>query len=77
MQATLNPMIPLTRIVPRTLDWLWPNRLAMGKLAMFDGDPGRGKSLVTLDMLCPRYHWPAHARRHRSRAAGSRRHHPG
>ena len=53
MQTTLNPMIPLTQIVPRTLDWLWPNRLALGKLAMFDGDPGRGKSLVTLD-LCAR-----------------------
>ena len=53
MQSTLNPMIPLTQIVPRTLDWLWPNRLALGKLAMFDGDPGRGKSLVTLD-LCAR-----------------------
>src|SRR5271156_5430157 len=53
MQTTLNPMIPLTQIVPRTLDWLWPNRLALGKLAMFDGDPARGKSLVTLD-LCAR-----------------------
>ena len=53
MQSTPNPMIPLTQIVPRTLDWLWPNRLALGKLAMFDGDPGRGKSLVTLD-LCAR-----------------------
>jgi AAA domain len=53
MQTTLNPMIPLTQIVPRTLDWLWPDRLALGKLAMFDGDPGRGKSLVTLD-LCAR-----------------------
>ena len=53
MQTTLNPMIPLTQIVRRSLDWLWPNRLALGKLAMFDGDPGRGKSLVTLD-LCAR-----------------------
>ena len=53
MQPTLNPMIPLTQITPRSLDWLWPNRLALGKLAMFDGDPGRGKSLVTLD-LCAR-----------------------
>ena len=53
MQGTPNPMIPLTQIVCRTLDWLWPDRLALGKLAMFDGDPGRGKSLVTLD-LCAR-----------------------
>ncbi len=46
-------MIPLSQIVRRELDWLWPGRLALGKLAMFDGDPGRGKSLVTLD-LCAR-----------------------
>ncbi len=53
MPDTPKLMIPLTQVVPRTLDWLWPNRLALGKLAMFDGDPGRGKSLVTLD-LCAR-----------------------
>jgi hypothetical protein len=48
-----NPMIPLTQFSPRPLHWLWPGRLAVGKLAMFDGDPGRGKSLITLD-LCAR-----------------------
>src|SRR5579864_4065347 len=35
------------------LDWLWVNRLAFGTLAMLDGDPGEGKSLVALD-LCAR-----------------------
>src|SRR5262249_172381 len=33
--------------------WLWPGRLALGKLAMLDGDPGMGKSLLALD-LCAR-----------------------
>src|SRR3954465_10614574 len=33
--------------------WLWPGRLALGKLALIEGDPGLGKSLVTLD-LCAR-----------------------
>ncbi|HTU18767.1 MAG TPA: AAA family ATPase [Gemmataceae bacterium] len=37
----------------RPVSWLWPGRLARGKLAMLDGDPGLGKSLVTLD-LCAR-----------------------
>jgi putative DNA primase/helicase len=37
----------------RPVSWLWPGRLALGKLAMLDGDPGLGKSLVTLD-LCAR-----------------------
>jgi hypothetical protein len=33
--------------------WLWPNRLPLGKLTILDGDPGLGKSLLTLD-LCAR-----------------------
>jgi hypothetical protein len=37
----------------RPINWLWPGRLALGKLAIVDGDPGLGKSLVTLD-LCAR-----------------------
>jgi len=53
MADALNPMIPVSQVVPRSLDWLWPERLALGKLAIFEGDPGRGKSLVTLD-LCAR-----------------------
>jgi putative DNA primase/helicase len=30
--------------------WLWPGRLAAGKLALLVGDPGLGKSWVTLDL---------------------------
>src|SRR5690349_12561600 len=37
----------------RPVSWLWPGRLPLGKLAILDGDPGLGKSLVTLD-LCAR-----------------------
>jgi hypothetical protein len=48
-----NPMIALSRLKRRPVRWLWPNRLALGALAMFDGDPGLGKSLITLD-LCAR-----------------------
>ena len=40
-------------LASRPVIWLWKFRLAMGKLAIFDGDPGLGKSLVTLD-LCAR-----------------------
>jgi hypothetical protein len=32
------------------LDWLWPNRIATGKLNLFVGDPEKGKSLVSLDV---------------------------
>src|ERR1019366_3264104 len=30
------------------VEWLWPGYLAGGSLAILDGDPGLGKSLVTL-----------------------------
>jgi putative DNA primase/helicase len=41
------------------IEWLWPRRLALGKLALLEGDPGLGKSLLTLD-LCARLSrgWP-------------------
>ena len=40
-------------LVTREIAWLWPGRLALGKLAIVEGDPGLGKSLLTLD-LCAR-----------------------
>jgi len=43
----------LDTLPARPVSWLWPGRLARGKLVMFDGDPGLGKSMVTLD-LCAR-----------------------
>lgn len=30
--------------------WLWPGILPAGALGMFDGDPGLGKSMVTMDI---------------------------
>jgi hypothetical protein len=44
---------PVIELDPRPVDWLWPCRLGQGKLAVLDGDPGLGKSLVALD-LCAR-----------------------
>ena len=37
----------------QAIQWLWQGWLALGKLAILEGDPGLGKSLVTLD-LCAR-----------------------
>jgi hypothetical protein len=34
----------------KPLPWLWPGRIAAGRLTLIDGDPGQGKSLVTLDL---------------------------
>jgi hypothetical protein len=44
---------PASQLTPQAIDWLWPFRLAVGKLAILDGDPGLGKSLLALD-LCAR-----------------------
>lgn len=32
------------------IEWLWPGYLALGSIAILDGDPGLGKSLLTLDL---------------------------
>lgn len=34
----------------RPINWLWPGRIALGKLTLFQGDPSVGKSTVTLDI---------------------------
>ena len=44
---------PASQFVARSVPWLWPLRLGRGKLALLEGDPGLGKSLLTLD-LCAR-----------------------
>jgi hypothetical protein len=44
---------PASDMRPERIAWLWPGRLALGKVALFEGDPDLGKSLVALD-LCAR-----------------------
>src|SRR5262249_50853317 len=46
------PMLlrPASELTPRPVEWLWPGYLAVGNLAILDGDPGQGKSLLTLDL---------------------------
>jgi hypothetical protein len=34
----------------RTMEWLWPNWVPLGKLAILDGDPGLGKSTLLFDL---------------------------
>jgi hypothetical protein len=44
---------PFSCVAPEPVQWLWENRLAIGELALLEGDPGVSKSLVALD-LCAR-----------------------
>ena len=41
---------PMSKIVDFDIRWLWPSRIARGKLTMLVGNPGVGKSLIALDV---------------------------
>jgi hypothetical protein len=38
-------------VVPLSVEWLYPGYLARDKLALLDGDPEMGKSLLTIDLI--------------------------
>jgi hypothetical protein len=40
----------LSQVRPSILEWLWELRLMRGTLALLDGDPEIGKSLITIDL---------------------------
>jgi putative DNA primase/helicase len=40
----------LSSIQPEEISWLWPGFIALGKLSLIAGDPGLGKSFITLDI---------------------------
>ncbi len=40
----------LDEVQPERVNWLWPGKIARGKLTVLAGDPGLGKSFVTLDI---------------------------
>jgi len=39
--------VSLGEVEPRTVRWLWPNRLPVGAITLLDGDSGLGKSTLT------------------------------
>ncbi len=47
-----NPaiLVSLAEVEPESVRWLWPGRVPLGKLTILDGDPGLGKSAITLDL---------------------------
>ena len=52
---------PLAEIEAEPIRWLWPNRIAMGKLTLLAGDPKLGKSLLTADLtarITAGHPWP-------------------
>jgi len=40
----------LDTVAPRTTCWLWPGRVALGRLTLVAGEPGAGTSLLLMDL---------------------------
>lgn len=45
--------VRLADVQREAVEWIWHGRIARGKLTLIDGDPGLGKSLLTLDVTRP------------------------
>jgi len=43
-------MVSLADVEAKPVRWLWPSRIALGKLTLLVGDPKVGKSFITLDL---------------------------
>ena len=43
-------LVFLSDVESTSVRWLWPGRVPLGKLTVLDGDPGLGKSAITLDL---------------------------
>ena len=41
---------PISDVRPEPIRWLWPKRIPQGKLTVLAGDPGLGKSFVSIDI---------------------------
>jgi hypothetical protein len=44
----LDELVTLDTITPEAVNWLWPDRIPIGKLTQIAGDPGVGKSFLSL-----------------------------
>lgn len=40
----------LTSVVARSVQWLWRGRIPLGAITLLDGEPGTGKSTMTIDI---------------------------
>jgi hypothetical protein len=40
----------LSTVKPQRVNWFWPGRIPFGKLTILDGDPGLGKSVLSIDL---------------------------
>jgi putative DNA primase/helicase len=45
---TIAVVVRVSDVMAEPISWLWPGRIALGKVSLISGDPGLGKSLVSL-----------------------------
>jgi hypothetical protein len=68
--------VRVSEVEARDVEWLWPGRVAIGKVSLVAGNPGLGKSLVTLDMaarVSRGWAWPGEEHRYEAEpGAGGR-----
>lgn len=50
IQTPSRLIILASEVTPRRVEWLWPDRIPIGKLTTFAGWGGLGKSFVTMDL---------------------------
>ena len=44
-------VIKASNVVPTKITWAWDGYVAFGKVTIFEGDPGDGKSVLTVDLV--------------------------
>ncbi len=43
-------VVCMNDVEPESVEWVWPGRIPLAKITVFDGDPGLGTSTVTLEI---------------------------
>ncbi len=51
MSVSSSPFVSLASVSPEEQAWLWRGRIPLGAITILEGDPGRGKSLITCDWI--------------------------
>jgi RecA-family ATPase len=51
LRASDAPGVLASAIKATSVEWLWRDRIPLGKVTVVDGDPDKGKSLLTMDLV--------------------------
>lgn len=50
LRASVPGVVNMATVLPERVEWLWRGRIPFGALTIIEGDPGTGKSTLTLDI---------------------------